>query len=80
MVYCGNIIQLKVLDHIIIGGNRYFSFADEGLIEKYRLNFLNLKIRRVSDNRVSYAKGLITCLLIPAVMSAITMTIALSDI
>jgi len=28
-------MQLKVLDHIIIGNNCYFSFADEGLIEDY---------------------------------------------
>jgi len=46
----GGIIQTKVLDHIIIGGNKYFSFADEGLIKKYELNFLNLKIRGVFDS------------------------------
>lgn len=28
----GQIMQIKVLDHIIIGDNKYFSFADEGLI------------------------------------------------
>jgi len=39
-----------VLDHIIIGGNKYFSFADEGLIEKYEYGFLNLKIRGVFDS------------------------------
>ncbi|MBU1614146.1 DNA repair protein RadC [bacterium] len=32
LVSAGNIMQIKVLDHIIIGDNRYFSFADEGLI------------------------------------------------
>jgi len=41
----GNILQIKILDHIIIGENRYFSFADEGLIQKYEDNFLNLRIR-----------------------------------
>ena len=45
LVFMGNIIEVKVLDHIIIGGNKYFSFADEGLIEKYEDNFLNLRIR-----------------------------------
>ena len=49
LVFVGNIVQIKVLDHIIIGENRYFSFADEGLIEKYELDFLNLKIRGVSE-------------------------------
>ena len=45
LVFVGKIIQIKVLDHMIIGGNRYFSFADEGLIEKYELDFLNYRIR-----------------------------------
>jgi len=45
LVFMGMIIEAKVLDHIIIGNNRYFSFANEGLIEKYEDNFLNLRIR-----------------------------------
>jgi len=36
---------MKVVDHIIIGNNRYYSFADEGLIEEYEMDFLNLKLR-----------------------------------
>jgi DNA repair protein RadC len=36
-------MQLRVLDHIIIGNNRYFSFADKGLIEDYDLLFHNLQ-------------------------------------
>lgn len=58
LVFIGNVIQIKVLDHIIIGGNKYFSFADEGLIEKYEYNFLNLKIRGVFDSGVSYRRHL----------------------
>ena len=50
MVFIRNIIQIRVLDHIIIGGNRYFSFADEGLIAKYEDNFLNMRIRGVFDS------------------------------
>ena len=45
LVYAASIMQIKVLDHIIIGNNRYFSFAGEGLLEEYELDFLNLKIR-----------------------------------
>jgi len=45
LVFAGNIMQIKVLDHIIIGNNRYFSFADKGLIEEYGQNFLNLQKR-----------------------------------
>jgi len=43
LVFAGDIMQIKVLDHIIIGENRYFSFADAGLIEEYDLNFRSLK-------------------------------------
>ncbi len=49
LVYAGSIIRIRVLDHIIIGNDRYFSFAGEGLIEEYELDFLNLKIRGVSE-------------------------------
>jgi len=45
LVFAGNIMQIKVLDHIIIGDNDYFSFADKGLIEKYNLNFLDCRGR-----------------------------------
>jgi len=54
LVFVGSILQIKVLDHIIIGDSRYFSFADKGLIEKYEDNFLNLKIRGFFENRVGY--------------------------
>ena len=43
LVFAGNLMQIKVLDHIIIGDNKYFSFADEGLTEEYNLNFLSLR-------------------------------------
>lgn len=43
LVFAVNIMQLKVLDHIIIGNNCYFSFADQGLIEDYEFFFQNLK-------------------------------------
>jgi len=35
LVYAAKIMQIKVLDHIVIGDNTYFSFAGEGLIERY---------------------------------------------
>jgi len=43
LVSAGGLMQIKVLDHIIIGDNKYFSFADEGLIEEYNLNLLSMK-------------------------------------
>ena len=43
LIAASNTMQIKVLDHIIIGDNRYFSFADEGLIDEYNLNLLSIK-------------------------------------
>ncbi|MCX7974644.1 MAG: DNA repair protein RadC [Candidatus Aminicenantes bacterium] len=39
LVFAASVMQLKVLDHIIIGNNRYFSFADAGLIDSYERLF-----------------------------------------
>ncbi len=49
LVYAGSIMHIKILDHVIIGDNTYFSFAGEGLIEEYELDFLNLKMRGVTE-------------------------------
>jgi len=53
LVYAASIMQIKVLDHLIIGENRYFSFTGEGLIEEYRMGFLNIKIRDRADTKPS---------------------------
>ena len=45
LVFIGSVVQIKVLDHIIIGDNSHFSFADEELIQKYEDSFLALRIR-----------------------------------
>ena len=39
LVFAARVVQIRVLDHIIIGNNRYFSFADQGLIDDYDLMF-----------------------------------------
>ncbi len=49
LVYVGKVMRIKVLDHIVIGDNKYFSFAGDGLIEEYELDFLNLKLRGTSE-------------------------------
>jgi DNA repair protein RadC len=46
LIYSCNLVELNVLDHIIIGSNKYFSFADEGLIEQYNRDFAGIKERR----------------------------------
>ncbi len=49
LVYAGSIVRIRVLDHIIIGNNRYFSFASEALIEEYELDFMNLRTRGTAE-------------------------------
>jgi DNA repair protein RadC len=44
LVFAAAIMHVKVLDHLIIGDNKYYSFAGNGLIEKYELEFLSLKM------------------------------------
>ena len=44
LVFVGKILQIQIVDHIIIGEDRYFSFADEGLIAKYEDEFSNLRL------------------------------------
>ena len=59
LVYAGRVMQIKVLDHIIIGENRYYSFASEGLIEEYEMDYLNLKLKGTSEaKRRLYRAGL----------------------
>jgi len=45
LVFIGCALQIKVLDHIIVGDNSHFSFASEGLIEKYEDNFLTFRMK-----------------------------------
>jgi len=51
LVFAGRIMRMKVLDHIIIGDNRYYSFTGEGLIEEYETDFLNLMLRGTAEAR-----------------------------
>ena len=58
LVYAGCIMQIKILDHIIIGDNRYFSFTGDGLIEEYEVDFLNLRARGTSEARRNRYKAI----------------------
>ncbi len=51
LVYAGRIMRLKVLDHIIIGDNKYYSFAGDGLIEEYETDFMNKMLKSVAEVR-----------------------------
>ncbi len=41
LVSAARLMQIKVLDHIIIGNNCFFSFSDRGLIEEYEFDALH---------------------------------------
>lgn len=43
LVLAGCTVNIKVLDHLIIGDNRYYSFAAHGIIEEFELEFLRMK-------------------------------------
>lgn len=38
LVIAGRAMDIRIFDHLIIGDGRYFSFADEGLIEEYEMH------------------------------------------
>jgi len=42
LVIAGRAMDIRVFDHLIIGDGRYFSFADEGLIEEYEIRAATL--------------------------------------
>ncbi len=54
LVFVGMTLQMSVLDHIIIGHNRYFSFADAGLIKAYETDYLNLRLKGVAKAKRRY--------------------------
>jgi DNA repair protein RadC len=43
LVWSSRLLMIQVLDHIIIGNNSYYSFADEGLIKTF-INEYELKL------------------------------------
>jgi DNA repair protein RadC len=48
MVYAGAVMQIKVLDHIIIGDDRFYSFAGEGLIDQCETDLVAAKLKASS--------------------------------
>lgn len=41
LVWASKLLNVQVLDHIIIGNNTYYSFADEGLLRRYTEEYEN---------------------------------------
>ncbi len=46
LVFAGYLMEVKVLDHIIIGNDRYYSFAGDDLIAQYEMEYLGLKFKK----------------------------------
>ena len=49
LVWSSHLLMIQVLDHIIIGHNTYFSFADEGLISGFVKEFHHIFQRPVAS-------------------------------
>ena len=45
LIMAAEAVGLKILDHIVIGDNKYYSFSGEGLTERYEADFKMLKLR-----------------------------------
>jgi DNA repair protein RadC len=46
LVLAASFMEIRVLDHIVVGGNSYFSFADHGLIREYGKEALDFQESR----------------------------------
>ncbi len=57
LIQAGVVMQIKVLDHIIIGDNRYFSFAGDGFIEECELNYLTFKAKSPQGTEKKLKEG-----------------------
>ena len=45
LIMAAEAVGIKILDHIVIGDNKYYSFTGEGLTERYETDFLGIKAR-----------------------------------
>lgn len=45
-------MQIKVLDHIIIGDNSYISLDGEGLVEQYESDLPNLRVKSATEAKL----------------------------
>jgi len=78
LVFMGIILEIKVLDHIIIGDDKYFSFAGAGLIKKYEDHFLNLKMKAMFDSARDYME-ILPAVLIPLFLMCAPMIEEVTD-
>ncbi len=43
IVWASRLLQVQILDHIIIGNGKYYSYADEGLLRRFDAEYQRLK-------------------------------------
>ncbi len=43
LVWAAKLLQIQVLDHIIIGNGRYFSYADQGILSRFETEYMRMK-------------------------------------
>ncbi|MDP2920367.1 MAG: DNA repair protein RadC [Dehalococcoidia bacterium] len=60
LVFAGSVLGIKVLDHIIIGNDKYYSFAGEGLLVQYELDYLGLRMKGVSEAKRKFYQANVT--------------------
>ena len=48
LVWASQLLMIQVLDHVIIGHNTYYSFADDGLIQNFIREFQQASQRDLS--------------------------------
>jgi DNA repair protein RadC len=57
LIQAGAVMDIRVLDHLIIGDNRYFSFAGEGFIRECETNFSTLKMKNTPPSGKKMNQG-----------------------
>ena len=57
LVMAARLVNVKVLDHLVIGDNRFYSFAGEGLIEEYEAEATHQKIQDAAELRRRHDRG-----------------------
>lgn len=60
LIFAATAVNMKVLDHIIIGNDRYFSFAGAGLIGQGESSFQSLKMKETSEIKLKSSSGGLT--------------------
>jgi DNA repair protein RadC len=56
LVQAARLVNIRVLDHLVIGDNRFYSFGGEGLIEEYEAEATAMKMKGAAELRRRHYK------------------------